>query len=92
MLSTTEDILSFPLTTTPIEIKLPDGVSANACMIVCTLNDEPINFRRSKTAAGTSILYPAGWVNRGFKLQPGGTMFWAATILGTGTLEIEVLS
>lgn len=92
LLSITEAILNIPLTETPQEIKLPEGISANTCMIVCTLSNEPVNWRRRQTESGTSIMYPAGWVGRGFKLQPGATMFWASTVSGTGTLEIEVLS
>ena len=90
-LSITQAILSIPLTETPVAVTLPEGVSANSCVIVCTLNNEPVMWRRRQTQGGLSIMYPAGWVNRAIALQPGATMFWASTVSGPGTLEVEVL-
>jgi len=90
--SMTRTIFNKALTTTPVAVTLPDGVSANECFIVATLSDVPVAWRRLEAVdSSVSILYPEGHVARDFKLQPGATMFYAKTVSGTATLEVEVL-
>ena len=91
-LSMTKTVFNVDLTTTPTAITLPDGISADACLIVATSSDVPVAWRRLEAVdSSVSILYPEGHIYRGFKLQPGATMFFAKTITGAATLEIEVL-
>lgn len=92
-LSENKTIINVPLTTTPKEVRLPPGVSAEACMIVCTLNNVPVAWRKQDAETGVlSILYPASHVSKRFRANEGAVLFWAKTVTGTGTLEVEVLS
>lgn len=92
-LSVTKTILNIALTTSPVAVTLPAGVSAETCMIVCTYEDKPVYWRLQQAVnSENSILYPDGHLIRGYRYQPGAVMFFAKTVSGTGTLEIEVLS
>lgn len=92
-LSQNQTVLNISLTTTPKEIKLPPGISAEACMIVCTFLDTAVAWRKQNSENDTeSILYPASQTFRNFRVNEGAVMFWAKTVTGTGVLEIDVLS
>ena len=90
--SLTKAIFNVSLTTSPVKVALPDGVSATGCLIVATSGDTPVAWRRQEAIdSSVSILYPDSHIGRMFKLQPGATMFYAKTVIGTATLEIEAL-
>ena len=86
-----QTVLNFPITTTPSEIKLPEGTTSEGFVAVCTLNDIPVSWRKQPTeSSAKSVLYPDVHIPFRFRSNDGAVLFWASTVSGTGTLEMEV--
>lgn len=83
--------MEVPLTTTAAPVVAPQNISGTSTLLVgAQSGDMPVYWRRQALGgAGVSKLCPDNDLVLPMQITPGQTLFYAKTVSGTGSLEIE---